>query len=87
MSPYPRTPSGPLQTPALPVLDGVRGDIPAECSPAVRKTLDELEGQVARLTAAVLDGRWMVRVSIGSMATERTHVEALWRDMRAAVEA
>src|SRR5262249_14692982 len=30
------------------------------------------------LTPATLDGRWMVRVSIGSEATEREHVEALW---------
>jgi aromatic-L-amino-acid decarboxylase len=31
----------------------------------------------AYLTPAVLDGRWMVRISIGSMLTERAHVEAL----------
>jgi glutamate/tyrosine decarboxylase-like PLP-dependent enzyme len=32
----------------------------------------------AYLTPAILDGRWMVRVSIGSILTEREHVEALW---------
>jgi aromatic-L-amino-acid decarboxylase len=32
----------------------------------------------AYLTPAVLDGRWMVRISIGSISTERAHVEALW---------
>ncbi len=32
----------------------------------------------AYLTPAQLDGRWMVRISIGSLLTERTHVEALW---------
>jgi aromatic-L-amino-acid decarboxylase len=32
----------------------------------------------AYLTPAVLDGQWMVRVSIGSISTERAHVEALW---------
>jgi aromatic-L-amino-acid decarboxylase len=32
----------------------------------------------AYLTPAILDGRWMVRVSIGAEATEREHVEALW---------
>jgi aromatic-L-amino-acid decarboxylase len=32
----------------------------------------------AYLTPAQLDGRWMVRVSIGAIATEREHVEALW---------
>jgi aromatic-L-amino-acid decarboxylase len=36
----------------------------------------------AYLTPAVLDGRWMVRVSIGALPTERPHVEALWRDMQ-----
>jgi aromatic-L-amino-acid decarboxylase len=34
------------------------------------------------LTPAVLDGRWVVRVSIGAEATERRHVEALWSRMR-----
>ncbi|HET9909313.1 MAG TPA: pyridoxal-dependent decarboxylase [Anaerolineales bacterium] len=32
----------------------------------------------AYLTPATLDGRWMVRVSIGSLLTERPHVVALW---------
>ena len=32
----------------------------------------------AYLTPAVLDGRWMVRVSIGAILTERRHVEMLW---------
>jgi aromatic-L-amino-acid decarboxylase len=32
----------------------------------------------AYLTPSVLDGRWMVRVSIGSLTTEREHVQALW---------
>jgi aromatic-L-amino-acid decarboxylase len=41
----------------------------------------------AYLTPAVLDGRWMVRVSIGAEQTERSHVEALWRAMRVAAEA
>lgn len=40
----------------------------------------------AYLTPAVLDGRWMVRVSIGSLTTEREHVAALWAAMRAAAE-
>jgi aromatic-L-amino-acid decarboxylase len=37
------------------------------------------------LTPATLDGRWMVRVSIGAEATERKHVEAVWAAMRAEV--
>ena len=36
----------------------------------------------AYLTPATLDGRWMVRVSIGALLTERQHVEALWELMR-----
>jgi aromatic-L-amino-acid decarboxylase len=36
----------------------------------------------AYLTPAVLDGRWMVRVSVGVETTERAHVEALWDLMR-----
>jgi aromatic-L-amino-acid decarboxylase len=37
------------------------------------------------LTPALLDGRWMVRVSIGSLLTERRHVEALWEAMKRTV--
>jgi aromatic-L-amino-acid decarboxylase len=36
----------------------------------------------AYLTPALLDGRWIVRVSIGAEPTERSHVEALWTTMR-----
>ena len=39
-------------------------------------------GGQAYLTPAILDGRWIVRVSIGALATERVHVEALWTLMR-----
>ena len=34
------------------------------------------------LTPAVLDGRWMVRVSIGAEATERAHIEQVWKAMQ-----
>jgi aromatic-L-amino-acid decarboxylase len=37
---------------------------------------------VAYLTPAILDGRWMARVSIGALLTERVHVEALWNVMK-----
>jgi len=40
----------------------------------------------AYLTPAVLDGRWMARVSIGAEATERSHVAAVWTTMRAEAE-
>jgi aromatic-L-amino-acid decarboxylase len=40
----------------------------------------------AYLTPAVLDGRWMVRVSIGALPTEREHVQRLWRLMQQEAE-
>jgi aromatic-L-amino-acid decarboxylase len=36
----------------------------------------------AYLTPAILDGRWMVRVSIGAISTGREHVAALWKSIR-----
>ena len=39
----------------------------------------------AYVTPGVLDGRWMVRVSIGALATERADVEAFWAHAREAV--
>ncbi len=40
----------------------------------------------AYFTPATLDGRWMVRVSVGAEPTEREHVESLWRLMRQEAE-
>ncbi len=40
------------------------------------------ESGEAYLTPALIDGRWAVRVSIGSAATEHEHVEGLWNLMR-----
>jgi aromatic-L-amino-acid decarboxylase len=40
----------------------------------------------AYLTPAMLDGRWMVRVSIGAESTEREQVRALWVLMREEAE-
>jgi len=37
---------------------------------------------VAYLTAAVLDGRWMVRVAMGAPTTERRHLEETWKAMQ-----
>lgn len=34
------------------------------------------------LTAAIMDGAWMVRVSIGAEATEQVHVDTVWAEMR-----
>jgi aromatic-L-amino-acid decarboxylase len=36
----------------------------------------------AYVTPAMLDGRWMVRVSIGAELTEREHVDRLWSLMK-----
>ncbi len=41
----------------------------------------------AYVTPAKLDGRWMVRVSIGSYPTEREQVEMLWEAMQREAEA
>jgi aromatic-L-amino-acid decarboxylase len=40
----------------------------------------------AYLTPAILNERWMVRVSIGAILTERRDVEALWASMRREAE-
>jgi len=42
---------------------------------------------VAYLTTSVVKGRRLVRVSIGAQATERGHVEGVWRALRAAADA
>jgi aromatic-L-amino-acid decarboxylase len=65
------------------VPDGVEGD---DLDRHTRAWCDHINqsGQ-AYLTPALLDGRWMVRVSIGSIPTERRHVEELWQAMQAAV--
>jgi len=41
----------------------------------------------AYLTPALLDGRWMVRISIGALGTERRHVESLWADLQSGIAA
>jgi aromatic-L-amino-acid/L-tryptophan decarboxylase len=40
----------------------------------------------AYLTPAILDGRWMARVSVGALATEAADVDAVWAAMRNAAE-
>ena len=40
----------------------------------------------AYVTPAMLDGRWIVRVSIGAELTEREHVGELWSLMKRVVE-
>jgi aromatic-L-amino-acid decarboxylase len=43
------------------------------------------EGGRAYLTPTVLDGKQIVRISIGAERTERAHVAALWEALQAAV--
>ena len=45
------------------------------------------ESGEAYLTPAMLEGRWMVRVSFGVETTEHRHVEALWSLMQSAAAA
>ncbi len=46
--------------------------------------VERLNGSgLAYVTPAMLDGRWMVRVSVGTEATERRHVAELWGAMQA----
>jgi aromatic-L-amino-acid decarboxylase len=75
----------PLQTVCLrhepPGLDG------ATLDEHTRRWVEAINrGGAAYLTPAVLRGRWMVRVSVGTLPTERAHVEALWQLMREAAE-
>jgi len=42
---------------------------------------------VVYVTPATLQGRWMVRVSIGALTTEREHVAALWAHLQQVVAA
>lgn len=42
------------------------------------------ESGTAYLTPALLDGRWMARVSIGALTTERGHVEQVWKAIKEA---
>lgn len=39
----------------------------------------------AYVTPATLNGRWMVRVSVGALPTEREHVQRLWTGLQAVV--
>lgn len=45
------------------------------------------ESGLAYLTPATLEGRWMVRISIGALTTQRVHVQMLWESMRQQAEA
>ena len=62
------------------------GTTPDELDRHTLRWLERVHAQGrAWLTPAQLDGRWMVRISIGALATERQHVADLWRTMQDAV--
>ena len=62
---------------------GIEGD---ELDRHTKQWLDKVHGTGrAWMTPAKLNGRWMVRVSIGSLETERAHVAELWRLLQEAV--
>ncbi len=66
--------------------DGVPLDGEALDTHTTRWLAELNDSGVAYATGSVLDGRWMVRVSIGVESTERHHVEALWRHLRELAE-
>mgnify|MGYP000844098319 CR=1 FL=1 len=62
---------------------GVAGD---ELDRHTQRWLDAVHASGAGwLTPTQIDGRMVVRISIGALATERADVEALWQAMQAAV--
>ena len=63
---------------------GLSGDALDTHTLAWARRLNE-SGQMY-VTPSLLAGRWMVRVSIGSSATERHHVEAAWQQMQREVK-
>lgn len=68
-----------------PVVDGVglTGEALDDHTLAWVRTLNE-SGK-AFLSPSMLDGVWMARVSIGTLATDRSHVDELWRLLRTTV--
>jgi aromatic-L-amino-acid/L-tryptophan decarboxylase len=60
-----------------------RGLTPDEIDAHTLAWVDEINGSgAAFVTPSLLDGRWMVRVSIGAEATEHDDVAALWTRLR-----
>ena len=60
--------------------EGLQGDALDSHTLALAERLNR--SGAAYVTPAILDGRWMIRVSIGALTTELSHVEALWAAMR-----
>jgi aromatic-L-amino-acid/L-tryptophan decarboxylase len=60
----------------------VRGDDDGSATRAVLERVNA-SGR-ALLTHTVVDGRYLIRVAIGGLYTERRHVEALWKELQVA---
>lgn len=81
----------PLQTVCVRhIPENLGGDEQSRGDALDRHTLDWVDrinrSGRAYLTASILDGRWMARVSVGVESTERHHVQELWSLMRQAVD-
>ncbi|MNP45841.1 L-2,4-diaminobutyrate decarboxylase [compost metagenome] len=64
--------------------DGLEGEA---LDAHTRRWADRLNASgVAYVTPATLNGRWMVRVSVGALPTEREHVAELWRNLQNVVQ-
>lgn len=64
--------------------DGLEGEA---LDAHTRRWADRLNASgVAYVTPATLNGRWMVRVSVGALPTEREHVAELWRNLQQVVQ-
>jgi aromatic-L-amino-acid/L-tryptophan decarboxylase len=65
----------------------VTGDGPAADDDATHAVLERVNASgTALLTHTVVAGRYVLRVAIGSVATRREHVAALWEQLRAAAK-
>ena len=67
---------------ALVCLRVVTGTGPAADDAATRVVLERVNAsRAALLTHTVVDGRYVIRVAIGSVGTDAEHVDALWEQL------
>ncbi|PWB30416.1 hypothetical protein DCO48_20350 [Pseudomonas sp. SDI] len=67
--------------PARPRLSGTTATTAIDPLPAI----GAIASGLAYVTPATLQGRWMVRISVGALPTEREHVQRLWERLQAVV--
>ena len=80
-------------------INKILGLVPFDCkdkvldiSPGKGLLFERISGKVSEccgidVTPAMLEGKWMVRVSVGALPTERSDVERLWATIRRLAEA